>query len=184
MVTPEIKRVDRYIRGLALRTKGMVTSSKPTFIQSVVSMANRLTHDAVRDGVFKKESTGNKRRVGDQSRNRGGRNKDKRQRTGRNFALIAPDQGKMQRQYAGRQPKSATCASGSFLVLTTSYTCTVPHTNHLECHVAASDWPAAMTWHATWHPRGKLGKLGSSSDQTTELDHGQQASVNVTNRAV
>ncbi|GKA67252.1 hypothetical protein Tco_0767060 [Tanacetum coccineum] len=100
MVTPEIKRVDRYIRGLALRTKGMVTSSKPTFIQSVVSMANRLTHDAVRDGVFKKESTGNKRRVGDQSRNRGGRNKDKRQRTGRNFALIAPDQGKMQRQWA------------------------------------------------------------------------------------
>ncbi|GKB11221.1 hypothetical protein Tco_0845144, partial [Tanacetum coccineum] len=51
--------------------------------------------------------------------------------------------------------RSATCASGSFLVLTTSYTCTVPHTNHLECHVAASDWPAAMTWHATWHPRGK-----------------------------
>ncbi|GJT58648.1 putative nucleotidyltransferase, ribonuclease H [Tanacetum coccineum] len=89
MVTLENQRVNRYIRGLAPEIKAHVTSSKPTTIQSVVSMANRLTTDGIKDGIFKKqENVGTKKR---------------------NFALTAPEQGQRQRQYAGQHPKCAKC---------------------------------------------------------------------------
>ncbi|GKD39199.1 hypothetical protein Tco_1259406 [Tanacetum coccineum] len=66
MVTPENQRVNRYIRGLASEIKAHVTSSKPTSIQSVVSMANCLTTDGIKEGIFnKKENAGNKKRSKD-----------------------------------------------------------------------------------------------------------------------
>ncbi|GKD43628.1 hypothetical protein Tco_1268273 [Tanacetum coccineum] len=51
MVTPENQRVDRYIRDLAPVIKAHLTSSKPTTIQSAVSMANRLTTDGIKDEI-------------------------------------------------------------------------------------------------------------------------------------
>nr|GFB35768.1 hypothetical protein [Tanacetum cinerariifolium] len=57
-----------------------VTSSEPATIQVAVSMANRLTTDGIKDGLFKKkENARNKRRSNDQNRNRGrdDRNKTK-----------------------------------------------------------------------------------------------------------
>ncbi|GJT73292.1 putative reverse transcriptase domain-containing protein [Tanacetum coccineum] len=61
-----------YIRGLAPKIKAHVTSSKPTTIQSAVSMANRLTTDGIKDKIFKKhENAGNKKRSNDQDKNRG-----------------------------------------------------------------------------------------------------------------
>ncbi|PWA77483.1 reverse transcriptase domain-containing protein [Artemisia annua] len=81
MVTPEDKRIDRYIWGLAPEMRGMVTSANPLTIQSAVALANRLTIDAVRAGVWKKDNVGNTRREDNQSRNRGRGNPDKRQRT-------------------------------------------------------------------------------------------------------
>ncbi|GKD54128.1 putative reverse transcriptase domain-containing protein, partial [Tanacetum coccineum] len=66
MVTLENQRVKRYIRGLALEIKPRVTSSKPTRIQSAVSMANHLTIDGIKDGILKKqENAGNKKRSKD-----------------------------------------------------------------------------------------------------------------------
>ncbi|GJU39116.1 hypothetical protein Tco_1192073 [Tanacetum coccineum] len=94
MVTPENQRVNHYIRGLAPEIKAHVTSSKPTTIQSDVSMANRLTTDGIKDGIVKKqENVGNKKRSNDQNKNRGRDDRNKRQRTRRNFALTAPKQG-------------------------------------------------------------------------------------------
>nr|GEU33082.1 putative reverse transcriptase domain-containing protein [Tanacetum cinerariifolium] len=62
MVTLENQRVNRYIHGLALEIKPHVTLSKPTTIQSAMSMANRLTTDRIKDGTFKKkENARNKR---------------------------------------------------------------------------------------------------------------------------
>nr|GEW07173.1 hypothetical protein [Tanacetum cinerariifolium] len=49
--------------GLALEIKANVTSSKPDTIQSVVSMANRLTTDGINNGIFKKENVGDKKRT-------------------------------------------------------------------------------------------------------------------------
>ncbi|GKB45083.1 reverse transcriptase domain-containing protein, partial [Tanacetum coccineum] len=88
MVTPENQRINRYIRGLAPKIKPHVTSSKPTTIQSAVSMANRLTTNGIKDGTFKKrENSRNKRRSNDQNRDR--------------------EQGP--RQYASQQPKCGKC---------------------------------------------------------------------------
>ncbi|GJR45659.1 ribonuclease H-like domain-containing protein [Tanacetum coccineum] len=80
MVTPEDKRIDRYIWGLALEIRGMVTSANPCTIQSVVVLENRLTNDVTRSRVWKKDNVGNKRMEENQSRNQGGGNLDKRQR--------------------------------------------------------------------------------------------------------
>nr|GEX88369.1 reverse transcriptase domain-containing protein [Tanacetum cinerariifolium] len=68
MVTLESQRVNRYIQGLAPEIKAHVTSSQPATIQGAVSMANRLTTDGIKDGIFKKkENAGNKKRSNDQN---------------------------------------------------------------------------------------------------------------------
>nr|GFA29723.1 hypothetical protein [Tanacetum cinerariifolium] len=101
MVTPESQRVNRYIRGLAPEIKAHVTSSQHATIQGAMGIANRLTTDGIKDGIFKKkENVGNKKRSNDQNRNRGRDDRNKRQRTGSNFAMTTPDQGQGQRQCA------------------------------------------------------------------------------------
>nr|GFA18396.1 hypothetical protein [Tanacetum cinerariifolium] len=57
--------------------------------EGAMSMANRLTTDGIKDGIFKKkENAGNKKRSNDQNRNRGRDDRNKRQRTeGRAFTL-------------------------------------------------------------------------------------------------
>nr|GEV30994.1 retrotransposon protein, putative, Ty3-gypsy subclass [Tanacetum cinerariifolium] len=58
-----------------------------------MSMANRLTTDGIKDGLFKKkENTGNKKRSNDYKKNRGRDDRNKKQRTGGNFALTVPEQ--------------------------------------------------------------------------------------------
>ncbi|GKD20182.1 putative reverse transcriptase domain-containing protein [Tanacetum coccineum] len=92
MVTPENQHVNRYIRGLALEIKPHVTSSKPTSIQSAVSMANCLTTDGIKDGPFKKrENGGNKRRSNNQNcTSRMNRTRDKELK---NCCCDLPEQG-------------------------------------------------------------------------------------------
>nr|GFA41599.1 hypothetical protein [Tanacetum cinerariifolium] len=110
MVTPKSQRVNRYIRGLAPEIKPHVTSSQPATIQGAMGMANRLTTDGIKDGIFKKkENVGNNKRSNDQNKNRGRDDRNKRQRTGCNFAMTTPDQGQWQRQYAGQHPRCAKC---------------------------------------------------------------------------
>ncbi|GJV06409.1 putative reverse transcriptase domain-containing protein [Tanacetum coccineum] len=78
--------------------------------RSVVSMANCLTTDGIKDAIFKKqENAGNKKRSNDQNKNRGRDDRNKRQRTRRNFALTATEQCQGQRQYASQHPKCAKC---------------------------------------------------------------------------
>nr|GFB12967.1 hypothetical protein [Tanacetum cinerariifolium] len=93
MVTPESQHANHYIQGLAPDIKPHVTSYEPATIHGVVSMANRLTTDCIKDGLFKKkENAGNKRRLNYQKRNRVRDDTNKRQRTGRNFALTILEQ--------------------------------------------------------------------------------------------
>ncbi|GKA64930.1 hypothetical protein Tco_0764637 [Tanacetum coccineum] len=54
LVTPEIKRIERYIYGLALQICRMVAVSKPPTIQKVVQKAGTLTDEAIRNGSLKK----------------------------------------------------------------------------------------------------------------------------------
>ncbi|GJX52355.1 putative reverse transcriptase domain-containing protein [Tanacetum coccineum] len=110
MVIQESQHDNCYIRGLALEIKAHVTSSKPATIQGAMSMANRLTTDSIKDGIFKKkENARNNKRSNNQNRNRGRDDRNKRQRTGRNFALTSLEQGQGQRQYAGQHLKCPKC---------------------------------------------------------------------------
>nr|GEU77087.1 putative reverse transcriptase domain-containing protein [Tanacetum cinerariifolium] len=93
MVTLEIQRVNRYIRGLAPEIKANGTSSKPATIRSAVSMVNRLTTVGIKDGIFKKKETAeDKKRSNSQFKNQGKNDKNKRQRTGTNVVVTAPEQ--------------------------------------------------------------------------------------------
>ncbi|XP_021994340.1 uncharacterized protein LOC110890988 [Helianthus annuus] len=58
MVTPEFKRFERYIWGLAPDFRGMVTSAKPQTITEAVTMAANLTEDCVRRKRLTLTSTG------------------------------------------------------------------------------------------------------------------------------
>nr|GEY36206.1 retrovirus-related Pol polyprotein from transposon TNT 1-94 [Tanacetum cinerariifolium] len=56
LVTPEKKRIERYIYGLALQICTMLAITEPTTIQSVVLKAGMLTDEAIRNGSLKKNS--------------------------------------------------------------------------------------------------------------------------------
>ena len=70
LVTPEHKRIERYIYGLAPEIRGMVTSSKPTTLRQAVDTTLNLTENAVRMGTLVKRGT-IKKDVGNTSQNAG-----------------------------------------------------------------------------------------------------------------
>ncbi|GKA55751.1 putative reverse transcriptase domain-containing protein, partial [Tanacetum coccineum] len=101
LVTPENKRIERYIYGLALQIRAMVAATEPTIIQSVVLKAGMLTDEAIRNGSLKKNTKkrGNGREL---SRNENVRDDNKRSRTGRAFATIT---NPIRKEYMGTAPK-------------------------------------------------------------------------------
>ncbi|GKC58531.1 putative reverse transcriptase domain-containing protein [Tanacetum coccineum] len=105
LVTPESKKVERYVYGLALQIRGMVAATKPKTIQKVLQLAGTLTDEALRNGSIKKnpKKRGN---VGEPSKDRSGREDNKRTRTGNAFATTAnPVRG----GYTGTTPKCIAC---------------------------------------------------------------------------
>ncbi|GJY69645.1 putative reverse transcriptase domain-containing protein [Tanacetum coccineum] len=79
-VTPENKRIERYIYGLASHIRAMVAATELTIIQSDILKAGMLTNEAIRNGSLKKntEKRGNN---GDSSRDGNARDDNKRSRT-------------------------------------------------------------------------------------------------------
>ncbi|GJS07962.1 hypothetical protein Tco_0364758 [Tanacetum coccineum] len=65
LVTPENKRIERYIYGLASQIRVMVVATEPTTIQSVILKARMLTNEVIRNGALKKifEKRGNNREL-------------------------------------------------------------------------------------------------------------------------
>ncbi|GKB72003.1 putative reverse transcriptase domain-containing protein [Tanacetum coccineum] len=90
LVTPEGKRIERYVYGLALQIQGMVAAMEPKTIQKAVQIAGTLTDEALRNGSIKKnpEKRGN---GGEPSKNRNGRGKQGNQARGRAFMLGAEE---------------------------------------------------------------------------------------------
>nr|GEV76507.1 reverse transcriptase domain-containing protein [Tanacetum cinerariifolium] len=62
LVTPETKRIERYIYGLALQIRRMVVATEPRIIQSAILKARVLADEAVRNGYLKR--SGERRRDG------------------------------------------------------------------------------------------------------------------------
>nr|GFA99384.1 reverse transcriptase domain-containing protein [Tanacetum cinerariifolium] len=84
LVTPESRKIERYVYGLALHIRGMVAATEPNTMQKAVQIFGVLTDEAVRNGSIKKfEKRGN---VGELSKDKNGRNDNKRTRTGNVFA--------------------------------------------------------------------------------------------------
>ncbi|GJT65117.1 putative reverse transcriptase domain-containing protein [Tanacetum coccineum] len=101
LVTPEGKKIERYVYGLALQIQGMVAATEPKTIQKAVQLAGKLTDEALRNGSIKKnpEKRGN---VGESGKDKNAREDNKRTRTGNAFATTAnPVRG----GYTGTAPK-------------------------------------------------------------------------------
>ncbi|KAJ9544482.1 hypothetical protein OSB04_024189 [Centaurea solstitialis] len=105
MVTPEEKRIDRYIWGLAPEIRRMVTSANPTTIQSAVVLANRLANDVVRSGAGTKSSMGGKRKLEGQSGRRPSSGSSQSTHSLKNYVAKTQDQG----TYKGSYPECKKC---------------------------------------------------------------------------
>ncbi|GJU30348.1 putative reverse transcriptase domain-containing protein [Tanacetum coccineum] len=106
LVTPESRMIERYVYGLALQICGMVAATEPKSMQKAVQISGALTDEAVRNGTIKKvEKRGN---VGEPSKDRNGRDDNKRTRTVNAFATTVNPVG---RENTGTWPKCTTCNS-------------------------------------------------------------------------
>nr|GEU57499.1 hypothetical protein [Tanacetum cinerariifolium] len=105
VVTPEGKRIERYVYGLASQIQRMVVAMEPKTIQKAMQIAGTLTNEALRNGSIKKnlEKRGN---GGEPSKDRNMRDDKKRTRTGNSFATTTnPVWG----ENTGTVPKYTTC---------------------------------------------------------------------------
>ncbi|GJT04973.1 reverse transcriptase domain-containing protein [Tanacetum coccineum] len=106
LVTLESRMIERYVYGLALQICGMVAAMEPKTIQKAVQISGALTDEAVRNGSIKKvEKRGN---MGEPSKDKNGRDDNKRTRTGNAFATTTNPVG---RENTGTWPKCTTCNS-------------------------------------------------------------------------
>ncbi|GKE08808.1 putative reverse transcriptase domain-containing protein [Tanacetum coccineum] len=105
-VAVKSRMIERYVYGLAPQIRGMVAATEPKTIQKAVQISGALTDEAVRNGSIKKvEKRGN---VGEPSKDKNGRDDNKRTRTGNAFASTANPVG---RENTGTWPKCTTCNS-------------------------------------------------------------------------
>ncbi|GJU32816.1 putative reverse transcriptase domain-containing protein [Tanacetum coccineum] len=100
LVTPESRMIERYVYGLALQIRGMVAATGPKTIQKAVQIYVALTNEAVRNRSIKKvDKRGS---VGEPSKDRNGRDDNKRTRTVNAFATIVNPIG---RENTGNQAR-------------------------------------------------------------------------------
>ncbi|GJZ78184.1 hypothetical protein Tco_0642856, partial [Tanacetum coccineum] len=86
LVTPENKRIGRYIYGLALQILGMVVAMELKIIQRAMQKAGTLTNEVVRNGSLKKNHE-KRRNSKEHSKDRNARDENKRTMTGNAFAI-------------------------------------------------------------------------------------------------
>nr|GFA23396.1 putative reverse transcriptase domain-containing protein [Tanacetum cinerariifolium] len=55
LVTPESRKIERYVYGLSLQIRRMVAATEPKTIQKAVQISSSLTDEAIRNGSIKKE---------------------------------------------------------------------------------------------------------------------------------
>ncbi|GKC46881.1 hypothetical protein Tco_1064603, partial [Tanacetum coccineum] len=103
LVTLESRMIERYAYGLAPQIRGMVAATKPKTIQKAMQISNALTDEAVINRSIKKVEK--RENVGEPSKDKNGRDDNKRTRTGNAFATTANPIG---RENTGTWPKCTT----------------------------------------------------------------------------
>nr|GEW08078.1 zinc finger, CCHC-type, retrotransposon Gag domain protein [Tanacetum cinerariifolium] len=84
LVTPESRKIEMYVYGLAPQIRRIIAATEPKTMQKAVRISVALTDEAVRNGsIMKVEKRGN---VGEPSKDKNGRDDNKRTRTGNVFA--------------------------------------------------------------------------------------------------
>nr|GEU43413.1 hypothetical protein [Tanacetum cinerariifolium] len=106
LVTPESRKIERYVYSLALQIRRMVAATKPKTMQKAVQISCELTDEAVRNGSIKKVKK--RGSMGEPSKDKNDRDDNKRTRTGNVFATTVNPVGG---ENAGAWPKCATCNS-------------------------------------------------------------------------
>nr|GEU79397.1 hypothetical protein [Tanacetum cinerariifolium] len=134
LVTPEGKRIKRYVYGLAPQIQGIVVATEPKIIQKAVRIAGTLTDEALRNGFIKK-NTEKRRNEGEPSRDRNVRDANKRTRTRNVFATTA---NYVRREYTCTAPK---CITYNYHHLPGTPCCSCFHFNRIDhfakdCRVA------------------------------------------------
>ncbi|GJZ91901.1 reverse transcriptase domain-containing protein [Tanacetum coccineum] len=89
LVTPESKRIERYINRLAPQIRGMLRETQPTTIQSVILKAGILTDEAVRRGTLIRSSE-KRKEVEETSKQRGLWKDNKKAKVRKGFMATAP----------------------------------------------------------------------------------------------
>nr|GEU59435.1 hypothetical protein [Tanacetum cinerariifolium] len=105
-VTSESTKIKRYVYGLAPRIRGMVVATEPKTMQKAMQIFGALADEAVRNVSIKKvEKRGN---IGEPSKDKNGRDDNKRTRTENAFATTA---NLVRRENIGSWTKCTTCNS-------------------------------------------------------------------------
>nr|GEU81571.1 choline transporter-like protein 2 [Tanacetum cinerariifolium] len=104
LVTPKSRKIERYVYILALRIREMVAATEPKTIQKAVHISNALADEAVRNESIEKVEK--RRNMEEPSKDKSGRDDNKRTRTGNAFASTANLIG---RENMGAWPKCTTC---------------------------------------------------------------------------
>ncbi|GJX45711.1 putative reverse transcriptase domain-containing protein [Tanacetum coccineum] len=100
LVTLESMKIERYVYGLAPHIHGMVVATEPKTVQKAEQISGALTDEAIRSGSIKKvKKSGN---VGEPSKDKNGRDDNKRTRIGNVFATTVNPVG---RDNIGAWPK-------------------------------------------------------------------------------
>ncbi|GJR77326.1 putative reverse transcriptase domain-containing protein [Tanacetum coccineum] len=86
-VTPKSRKIERYMYGLAPHIRGMVEATEPKTMQKAVQVSGARTDEAFRNGSIKKVEKGEN--VEEPSKDKNGRDDNKRTRTGNAFATTA-----------------------------------------------------------------------------------------------
>ncbi|GJR68273.1 putative reverse transcriptase domain-containing protein [Tanacetum coccineum] len=92
LVTRESRKIERYVYGLDPQIRGMVAAMEPKTMQKAVQISGALTDEAVRNGSIKKVER--RENVREPSKDKNGRDDNKRTRTGNAFATTANPVGR------------------------------------------------------------------------------------------
>ncbi|GKC15697.1 hypothetical protein Tco_1012479, partial [Tanacetum coccineum] len=107
LVTPESRMIERYVYGLAPQIRRMVAAMEPMSMQKAIQISGALTDEAVRNGTIKKvEKRGN---IGGPSKDRNGRDDNKRTRTVNAFGTTVNHVG---RENMGTWPRIVEVCQG------------------------------------------------------------------------
>ncbi|GKA06128.1 reverse transcriptase domain-containing protein [Tanacetum coccineum] len=104
LVTPESKRIRRYINGLAPQICGMLRATQPTMIHSAILKVRILTDEAVHCGTLTRSSE-KRKEVVEISKQGGSWKVNKKEKVGKGFVATAPPRN----VNVGAYPKCAKC---------------------------------------------------------------------------